>query len=69
MDERYVIAPHKTNLSYRFDGNEEVTIELEMHLIFDTVNQRVITICNSLEEAQIKIEELKRKVSSRPRIK
>ncbi|WP_205559181.1 hypothetical protein, partial [Pectobacterium brasiliense] len=59
----------KTNLSYRFDGNEETTIELEMHLIFDIVNQRVITVCNSLEEAQIKIEELKKQVSSRPRMK
>ncbi|MBE5204370.1 hypothetical protein IG612_17465 [Pectobacterium sp. FL60-S17] len=69
MDERYIIIPHKTNLSYRFDGNEETTIELEMHLIFDIVNQRVITVCNSLEEAKIKIEELKKQVSSRPRMK
>lgn len=68
MNEQYVIVPHNTNLSYKFDNNEETIIELEMHLIFDTVNQRVIAVCNLLEEAQIKIEELKRQVSSRPRM-
>ncbi|EAT4593616.1 hypothetical protein M8D54_004971 [Salmonella enterica] len=67
MVKRFLITQHKTTVTHKISDGEEITQELEIHIVFDTDSQIVVSIYGSLEEAQLKIEELEENLKSNPR--
>lgn len=63
----FLITQHKTNVTHKISDWEEITQELEIHIVFDTDSQIVVSIYGSLEEAQLKIEELEENLKSNPK--
>ncbi|EOV9593128.1 MULTISPECIES: hypothetical protein [Enterobacteriaceae] len=71
MTDRFLITPHSTTLTYRVGEGEEITQEINLYIVFDIFSQQVVGVYGSLEEAQLKKNELEEKLksTSRPRIR
>lgn len=67
MTERFLITEHKTTVTHKISDEKEFTQELEIYIVFDTNSQAVVGVYGTLEEAQLKIAELKENLQSSPK--
>lgn len=67
MTERFLITEYKTTVTHKINDENEFTQELESYIVFDTNSQAVVGVYGTLEEAQLKIAELKENLKSSPK--